>query len=394
MAHALVPDQEDDNIRQGRDIQEFSYPRDKKELNLGHVKIDLVRREKGQLVIGEIKKSSRFLTSATRQLQYYLWQFEQMGIDVRAELFIPEERQRFEVMLDEETRQELQAVEKEITDIVNQPSPPPLHFYNNYGYYCGSYYPREHLNSGYMILRQAEHYLDNERRMILAKAIVRGACANMQEVLKYYLNRGKDVGTPLQNIESLSESIDDASTIEALMAIEGNIREAYYSAFNTIIDKREFFFEGRTRRPPRDRINALISFGNTMAYTTCLSEIYRTHLDPRISFLHTTNFRRFSLNLDVAEIFKPILVDRIIFYLLSRNMLKASHFESRVAGILLNDKGRQVFLNEWENRLRTTIKHREIGRSVSYRRLVRLELYKIEKHIMGEKQYQPYISRW
>jgi CRISPR-associated protein Cas1 len=245
-----------------------------------------------------------------------------------------------------------------------------------------------------MILRQAEHYLDNERRMILAKAIVRGACANMQEVLKYYLNRGKDVGTPLQNIESLSESIDDASTIEALMAIEGNIREAYYSAFNTIIDKREFFFEGRTRRPPRDRINALISFGNTMAYTTCLSEIYRTHLDPRISFLHTTNFRRFSLNLDVAEIFKPILVDRIIFYLLSRNMLKASHFESRVAGILLNDKGRQVFLNEWENRLRTTIKHREIGRSVSYRRLVRLELYKIEKHIMGEKQYQPYISRW
>jgi len=195
-------------------------------------------------------------------------------------------------------------------------------------------------------------------------------------------------------LKSLAASIDGAQTIEVLMAIEGNIRDAYYSAFNTIIDKSEFYFEGRTRRPPRDRINALISFGNTMAYTTCLSEIYRTHLDPRISFLHTTNFRRFSLNLDIAEIFKPILVDRIIFYLLSHNMLKSNHFESKVAGIILNDKGRQVFISEWENRLRTTIKHREIGRSVSYRRLIRLELYKLEKHLMGEKPYQPYISRW
>lgn len=125
MAHALTPDQEDDNVRHGRDIHEFSYPRDKKEINLGNVKIDLVRREKGQLVIGEIKKSSRFLTSATRQLQFYLWQFEQMGIEARAELFVPEERQRFEVILDEETRQELLEVEKEITDIVHHPYPPP-----------------------------------------------------------------------------------------------------------------------------------------------------------------------------------------------------------------------------------------------------------------------------
>ncbi|NLU47831.1 MAG: CRISPR-associated protein Cas4 [Syntrophomonadaceae bacterium] len=125
MAHALVPDQDDENIRQGRDIQEFRYPRDQKEISLGQVKIDMMRSEKGQLVIGEIKKSSRFLTSATRQVQFYLWQFEQMGIEARAELFIPEERKRFEVTLDEEARQELHAAEKEITDIAHQPSPPP-----------------------------------------------------------------------------------------------------------------------------------------------------------------------------------------------------------------------------------------------------------------------------
>jgi CRISPR-associated protein Cas1 len=269
-----------------------------------------------------------------------------------------------------------------------------LHFYNRYGYYVGTYYPREHLNSGYMILRQAEHYMDHERRLKLARAFVQGAAANMQEVLAYYNKRNKDVQGPLDSIANLLERIEDNMTIEALMAIEGNIRDAYYSAFNTIIDKNEFAFEGRNRRPPRDRINALISFGNTIAYTACLSEIYRTHLDPRISFLHSTNFRRFSLNLDVAEIFKPILVDRIIFYLLARNMLKASHFEAKAGGILLNDKGRQVFIVEWENRLRTTIKHRQIGREVSYRRLIRLELYKLEKHLMGEKEYIPYVSRW
>lgn len=269
-----------------------------------------------------------------------------------------------------------------------------VHFYNYHGYYVGTYYPREHLNSGYMILRQVEHYQDKERRLKLARAFVEGAAANMKEVLAYYNKRNKNVQAPLDNIADLLERIEDNMTIEALMAIEGNIRDAYYSAFNTIIDKSEFSFEGRNRRPPRDRINALISFGNTVAYTTCLSEIYRTHLDPRISYLHTTNFRRFSLNLDIAEIFKPILVDRIIFYLLARNMLRPNHFEAKAGGILLNDAGRQVFITEWENRLRTTIKHRQIGREVSYRRLIRLELYKLEKHLMGEKEYTPYVSRW
>jgi len=124
MAHSLTPDQENDRISQGRAIHEYRYPRDKKEINLGNVRIDLVRSEKGQLVIGEIKKSSRFLTSATRQLQFYLLQIEKMGIEARAELLIPEEKQRIEVTLNEETRMELEKVEHEIIDIIEKPTPP------------------------------------------------------------------------------------------------------------------------------------------------------------------------------------------------------------------------------------------------------------------------------
>ncbi|MGS0764722.1 type I-B CRISPR-associated endonuclease Cas1b [Syntrophomonas curvata] len=269
-----------------------------------------------------------------------------------------------------------------------------LHFLNNYGYYIGSYYPREHLNSGYMILRQAEHYGDEGKRLVLAKCFVRGAAANMLEVLRYYVNRGKELQNRVESISNLMDKIEDSKNVEELMAIEGNIRDHYYQSFNAIIGKAEFTFQGRNRRPPQDRINALISYGNTMAYITVLSEIYKTHLDPRIGYLHTTNFRRFTLNLDVAEIFKPILVDRVIFTMLARNMLRSTHFESKANGILMNEKGRRIFVEEWENKLRTTIKHRQLGREVSYRRLIRMELYKLEKHLMGEKEFEPFTSRW
>ena len=166
-----------------------------------------------------------------------------------------------------------------------------LHFYNNYGYYSGSYYPREHLNSGYMILRQAEHYLDAKRRIVLARTFVQGAAGNMQEVLKYYVKRGKDVNTQLENITTLKDRIPATEAVDVLMAIEGNIRDAYYSAFNTIIDKSEFHFDSRNRRPPRDR-QYLLALA-ILAYTLFMR--YIEPFDPRICFT-TTNFRR-SFNL-------------------------------------------------------------------------------------------------
>jgi len=178
------------------------------------------------------------------------------------------------------------------------------------------------------------------------------------------------------------------------MAIEGNIREIYYNAFDYIVDDENFSMDERTKRPPKNRMNALISFGNSLLYTTILSEIYKTHLDPRIGFLHATNFRRFTLNLDVSEIFKPILVDRVIFHILNKGMIKPTDFDQKLGGLYLKESGRKVFIEKFEERLSTTIKHRKIGKDVSYRRLIRLELYKIEKHLMGEDKYEPFVSEW
>ncbi|QUL99737.1 MAG: type I-B CRISPR-associated endonuclease Cas1 [Candidatus Fermentithermobacillus carboniphilus] len=269
-----------------------------------------------------------------------------------------------------------------------------LHFFNFHGYYTGSFYPREHLNSGYVLLKQAEHYLVPEKRMVLAKGFVSGAVKNIRQVLKYYENRGKNLRGTLEEIESLALHVKDVNSIDGLMAIEGNIRERYYKAFDEILQNEDFVFDVRTKRPPKNYLNTLISFGNSILYTIILSEIYKTHLDPRIGYLHATNFRRFSLNLDIAEIFKPIMVDRVIFTVVNEHMVTKDDFEKEGNGVFLKESGRKAFIGELMRKLETTISHREVGRSVSYRRLIRLELYKLEKHIMEEKQYTPFVASW
>jgi CRISPR-associated protein Cas1 len=269
-----------------------------------------------------------------------------------------------------------------------------VHFFNYYGFYIGSFYPREHLNSGYMILKQAEHYLDTTKRLKLAKKFVWGAVKNIIKVLEYYIARGKPLHEIVERIANLEPSISIANSIENLMAIEGNIRDHYYDSFNIIIENENFAFEGRTRKPPKNMINALISFSNSLVYVVCLSEIYHTHLDPRIGFLHSTNMRRFTLNLDVAEIFKPIIGDRLIFSVINKGIIKPSHFEEKLNGIVLNEKGKQLFVQEFDERLKTTIKHRKLGRHVSYRELIRLELYKLQKHLIGEEEYTPFVAWW
>jgi CRISPR-associated protein Cas1 len=269
-----------------------------------------------------------------------------------------------------------------------------LHFYNYYEYYVGSFYPREHYNSGYMILKQAEYYLDQEKRLELAKSFVKGAIDNIRKVLSYYTNRGKDLlKSKIQSIEDLADGLEDCEKVDEIMGIEGNIRDIYYSCFNEITENEDFFIEERTKRPPSNYMNALISFGNSLLYTAILSEIYKTHLDPRIGYLHATNFRRFSLNLDIAEIFKPIIVDRIIFSLVNKKEITPKDFDEKLEGVYLKEKGMKLFVQNFEEKMKTTIQYKDLGK-ISYRRLIRLELYKLEKHLLGEEKYSPYISPW
>lgn len=270
----------------------------------------------------------------------------------------------------------------------------PLHLYNYYGYYAGSYMPREQYVSGYLTLQQANHYNDFSRRLTIAQAFVLGAMRNLERVLMYYKRRGSDTTAPLEVIRASQTLVPHQQDINTLMALEGNARSAYYEAWDAILNNSDFKFEKRSKRPPLNRVNALISFGNSLMYVTCLSEIYRTHLDARIGFLHTTNYRRYSLNLDLAEIFKPIIIDRVIFTLLNKGMLGANSFERDSGGIFLKENARQTFLKAYDERLKDTLMMPRLKRHVSYKRLIRMECYKLEKHLLGDEPYVPYVARW
>ena len=269
-----------------------------------------------------------------------------------------------------------------------------LHFFNYYEYYVGSFYPREHYNSGYMTVKQVEFYLNDDHRLTLAKRFVYGAVHNMLKVLKYYNDREVPLEERMDKMEELSEKITHSRTVKELMGYEGNVREVYYNSFDQIIKNPDFRFQVRTKRPPLNYLNSMISFLNTLVYTTVLSMIYQTHLDPRIGFLHTSNSRKFSLNLDIAEVFKPLMVDRLIFSLLNKGEIKKSSFDHNVGGIVFKEKAMKKVIERFDERLKTTVMHNVLNREVSYKRLILMECYKIEKHLMEEKDYEPLIMWW
>jgi len=270
-----------------------------------------------------------------------------------------------------------------------------VHCFNYYGFYVGSFYPRENNVSGHLLVKQVEHYLDPQKRLAIAKEFVSGALFHIRRNLNYYRNRGKQVDEVLDIVEACMKRIDSCRSIAELMSEEGRAREAYYSAFNEILDLDEPF-EKRVRRPPDNMINALLSFGNSLLYTTVLSEIYVTQLNPTISYLHEPSHRRFSLALDLSEIFKPLIVDRVIFRLLNRGEITQNDFESigEAEGIYLKETASKNFVRIFEETLQTSIKHRQLKRNVSYRQLIRLEAYKLIRHLIGMQQYKSLRAWW
>ena len=270
----------------------------------------------------------------------------------------------------------------------------PTFCFDYYGNFTSALYPREFLLSGSLKVKQVKAYLNRKHRQHLAYCFVETALSNILRVLKYYEPRIADSGNlkeTIRIIESRLLGLSPSQAIEELMGIEGSAREAYYKCWPMILgDKGKLFpFEQRNRRPPSNELNALISFGNSLCYTTVIRQIYRTALDPTISYLHEPGDRRFSLSLDLAEIFKPLLVDRAIFRLIKNGQIQPKHFEPKLGGVYLSESGRKIFVEHWDQRLRKTIMHRNLNRKVSYERLIRLECYKLTKHLIDPKN-QPY----
>jgi len=268
-----------------------------------------------------------------------------------------------------------------------------LHFYNYFGYYNGSYYPREHLVSGRVLIAQVQHYLDLNKRLFLAKKFCQGAVFGILKNLEYYDSQGKRVGQNIDRIRELEGKMGGAESVEELMGLEGNVRQEYYSSFNSFL-RKGFKLSERVKRPPDNMVNCLISFGNSLVYSKVLSEIYRTQLNPTISFLHEPGERRYSLSLDLSEIFKPLIVDKINFGLINNRKIKEKHFLKELNCCYLDEKGRRIYLEEFDSKMKSTVKHRQLKRNVSFSRLVRMECYKLIKHLLDDKEYEPLRAWW
>lgn len=268
-----------------------------------------------------------------------------------------------------------------------------MHLFNYYGYYAGTFYPREQLNSGYMIVKQVENYLKYDQRVYIAREMIYSASYNIVKNLKHYVSKKPVLQEHIEKIEAIRDQFVTAFDIGTIMGLEGSIRNIYYDAFPVITDNR-FEFEERVKRPPDNPMNSLMSFGNSLMYTAVLGEIYNTQLNPTISYLHEPGERRFSLSLDISEIFKPIIVDRIIFKLINNNMITEDHFLKELNYCYLNDKGKQIFLKEFDEKMNSVIEHRNLEKNVSYRTLIRLELYKLIKHLTGDQSYEGFKMWW
>lgn len=265
-----------------------------------------------------------------------------------------------------------------------------VHFFNYYEGYSGTFYPKDKMLSGRLLVKQVKAY--ETKRLYIATAIVEGIGENICETLyHYYKHDKKEVKETIDWIKGeFKEKLKRVSTIQELMQVEGEVWQRFYGDFKYILPE-DFVMNKRVKRPPDNPINALISFGNSLLYSKTVSSIYKTHLDQRISFLHEPSEGRFSLSLDISESFKPIIVFKTIFDLVNNKKLKVNkHFEKKVNYCILNEEGRKIFITAFEERLETSFMHAKLKRKVTYRTAIKLDCYKLIKTILEDKEFKTF----
>jgi CRISPR-associated protein Cas1 len=262
-----------------------------------------------------------------------------------------------------------------------------VHYFDYYGFYRGTFFPKEHYISGKLLLKQINAY--ENKRILIAKKIVLAISINIYNTLYHYYRHGNNEIYDYLNYlkDDCKNKIEKSKTINNLLAVEGEIWQLFYKNIKYIINQN-IDFSRRVKRPPDNPMNAMISFGNSLLYTKTITQIYHTHLNQSISYLHELSKSRFSLSLDLSEAFKPIIVFKTIFDLINNKKINLKeHFNKKVNYCVLNEKGKEIFLINFEKRLDNKFDHKSLKRKISYNSAIKYDGYKLIKFLLEEKDF-------
>lgn len=264
-----------------------------------------------------------------------------------------------------------------------------IHFFDKNGRLIGCFVPENTCGYSNILLKQCEVYLNEQSRLDIARRMEIASLHNIRSNLRYYEKQGNGIyEEAINKISVLIAKERNADNVNELMMVEAQARQIYYQMFSNIIKDEDFKFINRTKRPPKDPINTCISFGNTLLYNEFLSIIWMKGLEPGIGMVHAANRRNYSLNLDFADIFKPIISDRVIFTLVNRKMFSKECFIEQNQGVFLSKCGKRIFLEQFEKKLSEALVIK--GKRYTYRELMVSEVQNFKNEILKKCRYRPY----
>lgn len=266
-------------------------------------------------------------------------------------------------------------------------------------YYCSIFGQ----GSRNVLLRRTQYRLadDSVAKLSFARSFIMGKLYNARWVLE----RTKRDHALRVNVERLVAASSDLASLltevrrcdsmESLRGLEGTAAKEYFGVFDDLIlrNKECFFFQGRSRRPPIDRINALLSFVYVILTNDCSAALQGVGLDPYVGFMHTDRPGRTSLSLDLVEEFRPVIADRFVLTLINTGVIKPSDFkETESGGVYLNDSGRKVVLTTWQKHKLETINHPFLKEKVAWGLVPYVQALLLARTIRGDLDvYLPFM---
>ncbi len=260
--------------------------------------------------------------------------------------------------------------------------------------------------SGNILLRQAQHRAAGDPAFTLAtaRAMVAGKVRNSRSVLLRGAREAADPGESetltraAEDLAAALRALPSALDLDTLRGFEGEAARGYFAALNLIVKPQAravFGLDGRTRRPPRDRFNALISFLYSMLMNDCRSAAEAVGLDPQLGYLHAVRPGRAALALDLQEEFRSVLVDRFALTLINRGQLNTKDFDEREGGaVMLNDPGRRLVVAAWQERKQEEILHPLLDSKVPLALLPLVQARLLARTLRGEMEaYLPYLAK-